>query len=823
METDPDGCEVAVVVPLHRQPALFVEAVSSVLRQEDPPAVRVVVVLDGCPYRQSLVTATALARAFAPRIALLPQANAGLSAARNAGVRFALSAWPGCRAVFFLDADNRMGPHLLRRMWRALADAPAAVGWAYGDFDLFGIPGAWSTAGPHSPLQHLSENVCDAAVLVRREVFAAGVWFAEDLRGGYEDWDFFLSAISAGFRGLHVPEAGLFYRRRPESMLRAARREGAALAESLRRRHPALFAPRRILALEAEEAPRFLLAGPEEARLCLDPHLPGSVRTREEALAHLAAGLAAPGARHVPAVLAFADAAAFAALRQAGLLRSVLAQAERLLAAAPVCAVGLAGGEGIGLSPWPQADVAAAALLLLRAEAVADPDPARLPRRGLLATLPEAPAVPPALPIAAAWAGALPAARTAAPPPPWRPDGRGARATAAARAAQAIGAWPLLPLAPQAERRDIAFVLPRFGLGGVERATLCLAQALREEGWRPHLLVSGAERVEPPPPGVFDSLLLLPGFDAERHAGGAAAHAGAATALLPEEGEQAAALLGLLAPMQAVITTHAFAGHALAGRLKRCGVITACGLHVMEHGPWGEPAGNPQIALGYEHGYDWFLCHSAALARWCAAAGVPREKILHIANAPGYEADPARVAAALAARRQRPPGPLRALFLGRLDRQKAPERLAALVAATAGQVMWRIVGRAELDAAPPLPLPVEPPVREAAALDALYAWADVLVLVSRFEGVPLSVLEAQRMGCVPVAPAVGALAEAITDGETGLLLPRPEDIAAALLRLAGDAVLLLRLAEGAARQAAGRSWRAEARRLAEALTKGYPA
>ncbi len=272
--------------------------------------------------------------------------------------------------------------------------------------------------------------------------------------------------------------------------------------------------------------------------------------------------------------------------------------------------------------------------------------------------------------------------------------------------------------------------------------------------------------------------------------------------------------------MQAVITTHAFAGHALAGRLRRFGVVTACGLHVMEQGPWGEPAGNPQIALGYEHGYDWFLCHSAALARWCAAAGVPREKILRLANAPGYEADPARVAAALAARRQRPPGPLRALVLGRLDRQKAPERLAGLIAATAGQVVWRIVGRAELDAAPPLPVPVEPPVREAAALDALYAWADVLVLASRFEGVPLSVLEAQRMGCVPVAPAVGALAEAITDGETGLLLPRAEDIAAVLLRLAGDPALLLKLAEGAARQAAGRSWRVEARRLAEALTKG---
>ncbi|MDW8399979.1 MAG: glycosyltransferase family A protein, partial [Acetobacteraceae bacterium] len=337
--------------------------------------------LDGCPYRQSLEAATALARAFAPRLVLLPQANAGLSAARNAGVRFALSAWPECRAVFLLDADNRMGPHLLRRMWAALSAAPPAIGWAYGDFDLFGIAGAWSAAGPHSALQHLCENVCDAASLVRREVFEAGVWFAEDLRGGYEDWDFFLSAIGAGFRGLHVPEAGLFYRRRPESMLRAARREGAALAALLRRRHPQLFAPRAILSREAEEAPRLLLAGPEGGAFCLDPDAPGPEMPRAEALARLAAGLLSPGAAHAPALVAFAAPEVFAALSAAGVLRGELAQAERLLGAAPCCAMALAPPGSLGLSPWPEADAAAAALLVLRPDALGA-GIAGLPRRG---------------------------------------------------------------------------------------------------------------------------------------------------------------------------------------------------------------------------------------------------------------------------------------------------------------------------------------------------------------------------------------------------------------------------------------------------------
>jgi glycosyltransferase involved in cell wall biosynthesis len=853
-----DGAEIAVVVPLFRQPALFVEAVGSVLRQVSAPGFRIVAVLDGCPYRQSLEAATALARAHAPRIAVLRQPNRGLPAARNAGLRFALQAWPECRAVHFLDADNRMGPHLLRRSWDALAAAGPGAGWAYGDFDLFGVRGAWSTAGAHSALQHLTENVCDAAVLVRREVFEAGVAFDERLRGGFEDWDFFLSAIGAGFRGVHVPEAGLAYRRRPESLLRAARREGPALAARLTRAHAALFAPRAILAREAAEAPRLLLADAASGVLCLDPDAPGEAVSRAALLARIAEGLARPGQAHAPAVLGFGAGAAWSALRRAGVLRGVVAAAERLLATVPAVSVTIAPGTGLALRP--AAPEPAAPLLLLRGAALADAAQ-RVPARGLAVTLPvggrpgaasadrppaarvtaedapapasEGDAAPPAervalsfapaAAIAEAWAADLPEALAALPPAPWRRDGRGARSGAAGRAARMAGAHPLLPLAPDPARRDIGFVLPRFGLGGVERAVAGIAAALRGLGWRTHLLVSGAETMAAPPPGAFDSLLLLPGADAERHAGGSAAHAGSPVPVLPEEGEAAEALLGLLAPMHAVLTTHAFAGLGLAARLRRLGVVTAVGLHVTERGAFGEPMGNPQIALGHEHALDLFVCHSARLARWCAAAGVPEEKLLRVVNAPGHATDGARIAAALAARGVAREGPLRALVLGRLDRQKGPDRLPALIAATAGAVAWRIVGRGELDAAPALPVPIEPPVSEPAAIDALYAAADVLVLPSRFEGVPLTVPEAQRMGCVPVAVAVGALDEAVADGVDGVLVPDGDDasvvagLAAALRGLAADRARLTRLSAAAAERGAALGWEAAAVAIAARL------
>jgi glycosyltransferase involved in cell wall biosynthesis len=776
--------EAVVIVTLRREPALFVETVASVLRQGSSPGFRIVVVVHGSAYRQSLDVATALARVHAPRIALLRMPAEGASAARNAGLGFARAAWPGCDAFAILDEGDRLGPQTLRRGFQALAAAPEA-GWAYGDSDLVGLRGGRSAAGEHSVLQHLTEQVSEATLLLRRAALDARPGFDAALPPGAALWDVQLAAIAAGHGGVHVPEAGLLRRARADATPPAA----------MAARHPALFAPLAILAREASEAPRLLVASAEQGVFCLDPDAPGTALPRAEALLRLAAGLGSPGAIHAPAILVFGADATVGALRRAGLLRGIIAAAEPLLARHPALAVGVttpAEGPEVGLRLGPPA--ADPALLLLRPEAL-ETAAARSPRDGLAVTLPAAPPGGAAA-IAEAWAAGLPAARG---PAPWRRDLRVPRATAAARAAQAIDAWPLLPLAPDPARRDIAFLLPRFGLGGVERATACLAMALRGRGWRTHLVVPGPGSIAPPPAGAFDSLLLPP--------------VGAA--------EDDAALAGLLAPMQAVMMTHSPVGLSLAPRLRRLGVVTAAGLHMMEPGP----RGTPHEVLAAAASLDLVVCHSARLARWCAAAGIPEDRLLAIANAPGHAADPARIAAARAARRNSPPLPLRALVLGRLDRQKAPERLAAVIAATSGPVAWRVVGRAELDDPPRLPLPIEPPTDEAASLDRLYAWADVLVLASRYEGVPLTVLEAQRMGCIPVAPRIGALEEAVADDEDGVLVADGPDaevvqrLAGVLLALAADPARLARLSGAAAGRGAARSWDIAADALSAALLR----
>jgi glycosyltransferase involved in cell wall biosynthesis len=66
--------------------------------------------------------------------------------------------------------------------------------------------------------------------------------------------------------------------------------------------------------------------------------------------------------------------------------------------------------------------------------------------------------------------------------------------------------------------------------------------------------------------------------------------------------------------------------------------------------------------------------------------------------------------------------------------------------------------------------------------------ADVFALASWFEAFPYAILDAMALGCSIVASDVGGVAEAITHGESGLLVParQPAPLSSALVQLLGN-------------------------------------
>ena len=81
----------------------------------------------------------------------------------------------------------------------------------------------------------------------------------------------------------------------------------------------------------------------------------------------------------------------------------------------------------------------------------------------------------------------------------------------------------------------------------------------------------------------------------------------------------------------------------------------------------------------------------------------------------------------------------------------------------------------------------------------LMAAADIFTLSSDYEGLPVALMEALALGLAIVCTDVGGVSETV-DRSSGLLVPprNPEALAAALVRVASDPVLLARLREGAA-------------------------
>ena len=248
---------LAVVIPIHRQPGLAVEAIACALREAEAVDGVVILVNDGCPFVETHELCLDFAQGHPERIVYLRTANAGLSAARNRGIRHALARFPGVGGIFLLDADNRLKPGAMRRAMDMLGHAGAD--WVYPDFDKFDTVWHGDMSGPYSVLRHLMQNICDAGCLIHRRVFAAGLAFDETLRGGYEDWDFWLRCAAAGFRGVHCPDIGFQYRARRESMVRDADRMRAELVAAMRTRLNGLFAAGPVLRAEHQEAPRFCL------------------------------------------------------------------------------------------------------------------------------------------------------------------------------------------------------------------------------------------------------------------------------------------------------------------------------------------------------------------------------------------------------------------------------------------------------------------------------------------------------------------------------------------------------------------------------------
>jgi glycosyltransferase involved in cell wall biosynthesis len=791
--------EIAIVIPLFKHSVLVADALESAIGQKTRYSYIVIVVNDGCPFKESDLQVKSAAAAYPDKIRYVVQQNRGLSAARNTGIDFALKHFPSVQAVYLMDADNSILPGSIDAAYSKLIEDPA-VSWVYPNIDMFGIRRNFDYSGPYSVLRHTQYNVCEAGSMVHRRVFDAGIRFDETMKLGYEDWDFWLTAATRGFRGAHLPHFGFRYRNRGESMLSEAHRIDGELQAFLARKHRELLGKRNLIRLESEEAPRYAIIFTDTNQVLLTS---GSTETSNaissaEFDEMFWRNIIMPTRQHVPPFFVVMARSTFEALSRVGLILWVLHDCEITLKEMNFSCLVIEPRPDHAFEVLPSGrpgdcDVLALnrdlALAIIRSvdtswvERVVAPSDEmnistktlRVPRRPGFALTEKGSAALNFLLRVRSWR-ASPFRTAAERAWIWRELSVPARHNLYFNIRAAFDGHVVYPR-PLSGERNIGFVLPIASFGGVERVAYNLGQQFAAAGWQVHFYVIGQTRIEIPPEFAHSkasiNFLTDPAFDGWDQN---AQYQGTALPAARNSPQATERMVAAMAWLDAVVNCHSGEFNAAASDLRKLGVKTATHVHLLDLSPVGRSVGHPMIALAYEHAYDLVLCTSRQLVAWMHGAGCPSEKLLHVPNAPGHPVDADRRLKVLASRSGSHKTRLNVVYLGRLDRQKGIDRLAEVVKQSREldlKVNWRIVGSGIANDSPvPTILRdmIEPPQFDSHRLTSIFAWADVMVLLSDYEGVPLAILEAQRLGVVVIATSVGAVSEVVSNGHTGFLV-----------------------------------------------------
>ena len=222
---------VSVVIPCYNYGEYLEEAVDSALGQTLQDS-EVIVVDDGST---DSLTMEVLAKLDRPRTRVIHQANTGLPGARNAGIGVATGRYICC-----LDADDALEETYLEKTVTLLESHPD-IGFAYSWVRRFGAAeGVWEPEDFN--LKKLLEyNHVSVSAVFRRQAWEAVGGYWNEMRPGYEDWEFWIRLAAHGYSGKLIPEFLLKYRKHGRSMVDEIVDQHERLVRKIRQRHARLY------------------------------------------------------------------------------------------------------------------------------------------------------------------------------------------------------------------------------------------------------------------------------------------------------------------------------------------------------------------------------------------------------------------------------------------------------------------------------------------------------------------------------------------------------------------------------------------------------
>ncbi|MDD2559059.1 MAG: glycosyltransferase [Bacteroidales bacterium] len=222
---------ISVIVPVYNMEAYLAECLDSILKSGYSPF-ELIIMDDGSTDRSLQI-----AREYAanhPNIRVQTQANAGVSAARNAAIEMAQGEY-----ILPVDADDLIYRDYLEKAVEVLLkqDSVKAV-TARAEF--FGDKtGEWLLPN-YSPSLLARKNILSVCAMFRKRDWAACGGYCTYIPGR-EDWDFWISMLKNGGEVVRLNLTGFYYRYRKSSRRVTDRKKKRQVIDILNKRHADFF------------------------------------------------------------------------------------------------------------------------------------------------------------------------------------------------------------------------------------------------------------------------------------------------------------------------------------------------------------------------------------------------------------------------------------------------------------------------------------------------------------------------------------------------------------------------------------------------------
>ena len=200
---------ISVIIPCYNLGAYIDETIQSVLAQTVQDF-EILVVDDGST---DVHTANLLASASWPRTQVFRTPNGGVARARNTLIQRS-----SARFLCALDADDKLHPQYFEKALAAFEVAPDLT-FVSTRLQMFGEQ---ALVFPENLCCDLPALLTDcpifSAALVRRDAAVSIGGYDETMTDGNEDWDFWITLLEKGYRGVILPDILFYYRRRSGSL-----------------------------------------------------------------------------------------------------------------------------------------------------------------------------------------------------------------------------------------------------------------------------------------------------------------------------------------------------------------------------------------------------------------------------------------------------------------------------------------------------------------------------------------------------------------------------------------------------------------------------